>query len=68
MGQLEDFRASLKRKDSAVRSEGCPIGSGMTERRADIPSGSFLLFISLLNGGTGGDSLFLVLFPAVRAQ
>ena len=106
MGQLEDFRASLKRKDSAessegeipvksiakekqekmkrrtlgvsgelhlelkalsVRrrrsssinsaSEGCPIGSGMTERRADIPSGSFLLFTSLLNGGTGGDFL-----------
>ena len=29
----------------------------MTERRSDIPSGSFLLFISLLNGGTGGDFL-----------
>ena len=24
MGQLEDFRASLKRKDSAVSSEGDP--------------------------------------------
>jgi len=43
MGQLEGFRASLKRKDSAESSEG------------EIPSRSFLLFISFLNGGTGGD-------------
>ena len=44
------------------------IGQGMMERRSGIPSRLFLLFISLLNGGTGGDSLFLVLFPAVMAQ
>ena len=32
------------------------------------PEWIILLFISLLNGDTGGDSLFLVLFPAMRAQ
>ena len=59
-----------RRRSSSINSasEGCPIGSGMTGRRADIPSGSFLLFTSLLNGGTGGDSLFLVPFPAVKTQ
>ena len=52
MGQLEDFRASLKRKDSAVSSEGeIPVKSiakakqeKMKRRRAYQNSGLIVLF------------------------
>ena len=63
MGQLEDFRASLKRKDSAVSSEGeIPVKSiakakqeKMKRRRAY--TGSLASFSSSQNSG------LIVLFP-----
>ena len=69
MGQLEDFRASLKKKDSAVSSEGeIPVKSiarakqeKMKRRRACI--GNLASFSSSQNSGLIVLILAIVLFP-----
>ena len=61
MGQLEDFRASLKRKDSAVNSEGeIPVKSIAKAKQEKMKRRTL--------GVSGGDFLFPVPFPAMRAQ
>ena len=69
MGQLEDFRASLRRKDSAVSSEGeIPVKSIAKEKQEKMKrrracTGSFASFSSSQNSGLIVLILAIALFP-----